>query len=123
MTDFKEIKRLYERYFNFENEIQKLIDEENYEEAASRVSDKNAFMEQLARAKKTASNLSEEEVNKIRNFDEKIKSKNTNDLVSLKKIKAELEINLKDTKQKVKVGNAYAMQGKQKQGVFVDIRE
>jgi len=69
------------------------------------------------------SNLNTEEINKINTYDKNIKAKNTNNLISLKKLKAELEINLKSTKQKVKVGNAYSMQNKQKQGVFINIRE
>ena len=36
MTEFKEIERLYTRYFNFEKEIETLINEENYEEATTK---------------------------------------------------------------------------------------
>lgn len=123
MTDFKEVERLYNRYFNIEDEIKNLIDEENYEEAISRIPDRDKLLKTLVTARKTVPNLSKEESLKIQSYDKLLKEKNNANIEFLKMHQAEIGNNLNSTRKKVKIGTAYSMQTTQKQGVFLDVTE
>lgn len=123
MTDFKEIERLYNRYFKFEEEIKNLIDSEDYEEATARIPHRDNLLKMLSNARKTASGLSQEEVLKIKSYDKLIKEKNDSNLKLLEKYQEEIGAELGKTKKKVKFTTAYSMQTTQKQGVFLDVTE
>lgn len=123
MTEFKEIELLYKQYFNLENEIKNLIEEENYDDATERVGYRNSLIGRIANARKTAKALSAEEISKLNSFDKTLSEQSKNTINSLKQEQNEIEKIMQTENKKVKINNAYSSQTAQKQGVFLDLTE
>ncbi len=123
MTDYIEVERLYKQYFNFEDQIKILIDEENFDEASSVVLLRNELLTKLMNARKTLQNLTEEQARQLKEFDKLLKNKNKSNIEFLKASQTEVDKELQSTQKKVKINTAYSMQTTQKQGVFLDVTE
>lgn len=122
MTKFCDIEMLYTQFFNLEEEIKALIEEENYEEASLKVESKSKLMTKLFNAQKTAELNSEEKI-KLQHLAHELREKDRYNIKLLMELKNGVEEELKSTKQKVKVSSAYSMKKEHENGVFFDVSD
>lgn len=122
MTKFCDIELLYNQFFNLEEEIRTLIEEENYEEASLKVESKSKLMTKLFNAQKTAELNSEEKI-KLQELTQKLREKDRLNIKLLTELKGGVEEALKSTKQKVKVNSAYSVRKEHENGVFFDVSD
>ena len=121
MTQFNQIELIYNQFLNLANEIEVMIENEEYDFASAKVEQKNNLIKQLSSAKKTVK-FSENETLKMQTMETTIKEKNDTMLANVKQLRAQLEGEVKTTKKKVKLGSAYD-QTVTNQGNMIDISE
>lgn len=122
MTKFSQIELLYNQFLNLSNEIEAMIENEEYDSASEKIELKNNLIKQLANAKKTTT-LSNDEAQKMQNIEDTIKQKNDIMLANLEALKKELEGEVKTNKQKIKLNSAYDQLPEAEQGNMIDILE
>jgi hypothetical protein len=121
MTQFSQIELIYNQFLNLANEIEVMIENEKYDFASTKVEQKNNLIKQLSTAKKTVKFSAEEKL-KMQTMETTIKEKNDTMLANLKKLRTQLEGEVKTTKKKVKLSSAYD-QIDTRQGNMIDISE
>lgn len=122
MTKFSQIELLYNQFSNLSNEIEAMIENEEYDSASEKIELKNNLIKQLANAKKTTT-LSNDEALKMQNIEDTIKQKNDIMLANLENLKKGLEGEVKTNKQKIKLSSAYDQLPEAEQGNMIDISE
>lgn len=122
MTKFCDVEILYQQFFNLEDEITTLIEEENYDEVSLKVEHKSALMKKLLNAQKTLK-LNSQERTKLQELGQKLREKDRYNLKILTNLRDGVEEELKQTKKKVKVNTAYSVKKEHENGVFFDTSE
>lgn len=122
MTQFSQIELIYNQFLNLSNEIDAMIENEEYNLAAEKIELKNSLIKQLSNAKKTTQ-LNEEEKLKMQTIETSIKEKNDAWLNNLTKLKIQLASEVKTNKQKIKLNSAYDQLAPSGQGNMIDISE
>ena len=122
MTNITQLELLYSQFINLTNEINKLIVEEDYETALSKVKDKDKLIKKLLLAKKTI-NFSDEELKKVNLIDKKISEENKKIIDSLKKLHSAVGTELEKIKHKIKINSAYETKQETNQGKLIDTFE
>ena len=122
MTQFSQIELIYNQFLNLSNEIEAMIEDEDYESASEKVELKNSLIKQLSNAKNTAK-LSETQTLKMQTMEKTIKEKNDIMLANITKLKTEIEGEVKTNKQKIKLSSAYDQLPTAEQGNMIDISE
>lgn len=122
MTQFAQLEMIYTQFVNLINEINIMIDNEEYDFAIQKLPQKDKLLKKLLNTKKTV-NLTQEERQKIELIEQTIKEKETRTLNDLKKLQNEIAKEISSTKSKVKIGSAYALQAENDQGAIIDISE
>lgn len=122
MTKFSQLELIYNQFVNLSNELNTLIEDEEYDYVIEKLPHKDKLIKKLLNAKKTA-NLTKEENEKIELIEKSIREKETKTLNNLKKLQDELAIEIKATKSKVKIGSAYAIEPENEHGIMIDISE
>lgn len=121
MTGFKELELIYSQFFSLTNEINNMIENEDYLSAVANLEHKDKLMNQILMAKKTL-DCTVEEKEKLRSVEKKILDSENKVLESLKKLRSEVEETLNITKKKVKLNSAYSIRSG-KQGRIIDTSE
>jgi hypothetical protein len=122
MTEFKDFEIIYNQFINLTNEIQKLIQKEDYKSADNKLELRDKIMRKISLAKKTV-DFSKEENQKIQIMEQKIKEVYQINIENLKKHQIEIGEELNKTKKKVKISSAYSMSNNKKSGSIIDILE
>lgn len=122
MTQFKQLELIYNQFLNLIDEINTMIDEEDYTAAVAKLEHKTKLIKKIQLVKKTV-NFNDEEMQKARLTEQKIRDKELNTLAFLEKHKNEVGEELKNIKKKVKVSTAYAIHSEENQGAIIDIVE
>lgn len=122
MTQFSQIELIYNQLLNLVNEITALIENEEYDDAAAKIENKDKLVKQLSAMKKTV-NFTNEEKLKMQLIEDTIKEKNDTMLVDVKKVREELAKEVNSTKKKIKLNSAYDKQRPNIQGAMIDISE
>lgn len=122
MTQFSQIELIYNQLLSLVNEITALIENEEYEDAAAKIENKDKLVKQLAAMKKTV-NFTDEEKLKMQRIEDTIKEKNDTMLADLKKVREELAKEVNSNKKKIKLNSAYDKQQSNRQGAIIDISE
>lgn len=122
MTKFSQLELIYNQFVNLSNELNTLIEDEEYDYVIEKLPQKDKLIKKLLNAKKTAV-LTKEENEKIELIEKSIKENETKTLNNLKKLQDELAIEIKATKSKVKIGSAYAIEPENEHGIIIDISE
>lgn len=123
MTTFENFELLYKQFLNLTMEINKIIEEGDYEIASLKINDKNRLIDRLANVENTV-NFTAEERQKIDLMNQKISEDNITQLEFLKKLLEETGKELKNTKKKIKINSAYSLtMSEGKEGSILDISE
>lgn len=122
MTQFATIELLYNQFSNLVDEINVMIEKEDYNSAIMKLKDKDKLINKLMIAKKTAK-FSPEESEKLIIIEQKIKEKEKNDLEYLTKIRDKTGEDIKEATKKVKINSAYDIPVDSMQGVYLDLSE
>lgn len=122
MTQFEQLKILYNQYSNLSDEITKLICDEDYDSIFAKMQYKENLMQKLVSAKNTT-NLTEDEAKYAFLIEKELWAKEQNNIVLLSKLHKEIGETLKDTNKKVKINSAYNMVNNEKTGLFCDLSE
>lgn len=122
MTTFENLELLYNQFFNLTDEINKMIENEDYNAAISKLEYKDKLIKKLSVTKKTVE-LNEENKQKLSLIEETLKEKDQNILKFLTNLRIELSEELKDTKNRLKMNTAYEIKKESNSGLMVDISE
>ena len=122
MTEFAHIELIINQYFNLANEIDSLIEKEEYGAVVDKLDDKDSIIKKLFLAQKTV-NFSEEEWEKLQSVEQKIREYEQKTIRSLEKLQSEAGEELKRTNKKVKINSAYDIRTEQNQGTMINYSE
>lgn len=121
MTQFSQIELIYNQLSNLLNEISSLIKDEEYSLASSKIQLKDKLVKQLAAAQKTV-NFTAQEKTKMQTMEATIREQNDTMLADLQKLRTELAVEVKETKNKIKLNSAYEHPA-ERHGNLIDISE
>lgn len=122
MTKFEDLELVYKEFINLSNEINDLIEQEDYTEANLKFPQSDKLLKKVINAK-AATVLNDEEKDKINQLEQNIKESHSRRIDSLKERKVELEFELKKTNKQVKVSSAYDIQTNSNEGRLIDLSE
>lgn len=122
MSQFEQLKMLYNQFLTLAAEIKSMIDQEEYNEAISKLQHKNTLIQRLATIKKNLA-LSEEENEEILKIEEMVKDAEKTNLEYMKGLRSEVAAELKKINKTLKVSNAYSKGNSQQQGSILDLSE
>jgi len=122
MTQFKDLELLYNQFSNLTDEISSMIELEEFELISNKVNYKERLMTRIANAKKTTK-LTEEEQEKTLLMEKTLREKEHANIEALEKMQAAVGLELRKSRNKLKVNHAYETTSREKQGVFIDIEE
>jgi hypothetical protein len=122
MTDFEQLKLIYNQFFNLATEIKSMINNEEYNEAISKLQYKEALIEKFATAKKTM-NLTETEMKEMHEIEAKFIEAERNNLDFLKNLRSEVANELKKVNSNLKITKAYSKKAESQGGSILDLSE
>ena len=122
MTDFDQLKMIYNQFFNLADEIKSMIDSEEYNEAISRLQYKDGLIEKFALTKRSA-HLNEIERQEMLEIEAKLKEKEKTDLDFLKSLRSEVAKELQKVNSNIKMRKAYSKKDPLQQGSMLDLSE
>lgn len=121
MTQFEQLERLYNQFSNLADEIEFMVDNEEYNEAISKLLYKDSLINQFKIIKKTLS-LDEESTEKMLSMEKELIQREKQNIEKLTKLRDEVANELNKTKKNVKLNSAYSTVNKQ-QGSIMDFSE
>ena len=122
MTNFENLELIYNQFFNLADEINVMIENEDYSAAIVKLKYKDKLIKKFLTTKKTVE-LSIEDRRKLTLMEKKLNSKEQNNINFLSKLHKEVGEELKDTNKKLKMNTAYEIKAEHNSGVFVDLSE
>lgn len=122
MTQFEQLELIYNQFLNLTAEIDKMIEKEDYKAAAGKTEYKNKLIKKISNVRKTV-NFTDEEIEKARLIEQKIKEKEQETFTLLKKLQNQLGEEINNTKKKIKINTAYIVKSDEKHGAFIDISD
>ena len=122
MTQFEQLEGLYTQFANLADEIEFMIDNEEYNEAVSKLQHKDSLIKQFILIKKTVS-LDEETTAKMLLMEEALVKREKQNIEKLTRLRDEVATELNKTKKSVKLNNAYIKTNTQNQGSIMDFSE
>lgn|SRR5574344_89879 len=122
MTEFKQLKILYDNFEKLETELSKLIENENFDEATLKVNERTDLSKEIYLAQKTVS-LTKEQSEEINKLNKEISKRTQTIIEELETSHKELAKELKETNQKVKINSAYSQSEQVNLGNMIDTAE
>lgn len=122
MTQFEQLKLIYNQLFNLADEITFMVEKEEFNEAISKLQHKDNLIKTFLTAKKTVE-LDESQEQEMLLLDEKLKEKEVNNIEILKNLRSDVAAELRKTKKSLKVNNAYSVHTDEHQGSMFDLSE
>lgn len=122
MTQFEHLELIYNQFLNLADEINALIEEEDYESVVDKLEHKDKLVKKILMARKTV-NFTDEEIEKARLIEQKIRENENETLVLLTNLQNEIGEELLKTRKKIKMSTAYTVIPEESQGYMVDISE
>lgn len=122
MTEFSHIELLINQYLNLANEIDSLIEKEEYMAAVDKLEYKDEVIKKLFLAQKTVK-FTDEQWQKLQSIEKKIQEKEQETIRILEKLKNETGEELQKTNKKVKITSAYDIHTEQNQGTMINYSE
>lgn len=122
MTEFAHIELIINQYFNLANEIESLIENEEYIAAADKLGYKDEIIKKLFLAQKTVK-FTDEQWQKLQSIEKKIQENEKETIRLLEKLKNETGEELQKTNKKVKITSAYDIHTEQNQGTMINYSE
>lgn len=121
MTQFSQIKLLYNQFFNLADEIITLVEAEDYSEIIAKLHYKDTLITKFSQIKKHL-NLNEEEKQEMKLLEEKLIEKEQNNIDLLKEMQDQIGAKLNKTDKNLKLNSAYTVQN-ENQGSILDFTE
>jgi len=121
MTEFKQLKSIYNQLFNVADEIKSMMDKEEFNEAITKLQYKDILIEKFALTKKNIT-LTDEEKEEIVEIEAKLKKIEFRNIEFLKGLHSDVARELKKTNNSLKINRAYSKKGSQ-QGSMLDLSE
>lgn len=122
MTQFKHLELLYNQFLNLADEINTMIEKEEYEAAVAKLEYKDKLIQKILLARKTV-NFSDNEIEKASLIEQKIRENEHETLISLQRLQDIIGKELNNAKKKIKVSTTYAVQSDEQHGDIIDIEE
>lgn len=122
MTEFAHIELIIKQYFNLANEIDSLIEKEEYDAVIPKLEYKDEIIKKLFLAQKTV-RFTDEEKQKFQMIEQKIRENEQKAIESLEKLQSATGEELKRTNKKVKVSSAYDIHTEENQGTMINYSE
>lgn len=122
MTQFNDLELIYNQFFNLTEEINDMIDKEDYRSAVLELKHKDNLVKKLLMARKTVV-VTDEQKQKLDLMEKRITDNEHKILIALEKLREEVGEAIKITKKKVKVSSAYSSYSHERQGSMIDISE
>lgn len=122
MTTFEDIKLIYNQFLNLSEEINLMIEQEDYDEANIKIQHRNKLINRIINVKKTVV-LKDHEKEQIMQLEQKIVNDNKKLIKGLEENKDEIGKELKDINKKVRINSAYDIKSGNDQGKIVDYSE
>ena len=122
MTQFHQLELLYNQFSKLADEIEFMVDNEEYNEVISRLQYKDSLIKQFKLVKKTVI-LDEETTAKMLLMEEELVKREKQNIEKLTKLRDDVACELSKTKKSVKLNNAYVKTSTQKQGSIMDYSE
>lgn len=122
MTQFGQIELLFNQYINLSKEIDDSIKDGDYFEAEEKIESRGKLVKKIYLAQKTAK-LDEEQKQKFGSIKQQMEEIQNSQIKSLTQLREQTGIELKKTKEKVKINTAYDLSTTKIKGSLVDITE
>lgn len=122
MTQFSQIELLFNQYLNLSKEIDNAIKDEDYSDAENKIESRGKIVKKIYLAQKTA-NMNDEQKQKFKSIKQKMEETQNGQIKSLTELRELAGIELKKTKEKVKINTAYDLSPMKMKGSLVDITE
>jgi len=122
MTNFAQLKMIYNQFFRLADEIRSMVENGELNEAISKLQSKDALIEKFAITKKTLT-LTDAEKQEMLELDAKFIEKETSDIELLKSLRSDVALELKKVKNKIKMNRAYSKNVSQREGSMLDLSE
>ena len=122
MTIFENLELIYHQFFNLADEINSMIESEDYDSVILKLEYKDKLIKKLQSTKKTV-NFTEDELRNLSLIEEKLKEKEDYNINFLDKLRTAVGVELDDTKSKLKMNTAYAIKTENNSGMYVDLSE
>ncbi|HNW25400.1 MAG TPA: hypothetical protein PLG15_02500 [Candidatus Gastranaerophilaceae bacterium] len=122
MTQFSQLKLLYNQFFRLSDEIKSMIVNDEFNEAISVVQRKDALIKAIIEAKKTLE-IKEEEKSEMEALEKDLKEKELANINLLKDLQHEVAQQLGKTNKSLKLNSAYSAQNDENSGSMLDFSE
>lgn len=122
MTQIETLELIGNQLLNLSYEINNMINNEDYQGIENQLEHKESLFRKFVTAKKTTT-LSEEQTQKIKLLEDKIKEQEQANIKLLQEMRHSGENELKNTKDKIKINAAYEIQTEEGQGQYFDVIE
>lgn len=122
MTQFSTLELLYTQFSNLVDEINAMIEREDYDAALMRLVDKDKLIKKLIAAKKTVK-FSDEDVAKLVLIENELMEKEKHNLEYLTELRNKTGVELAATRAKTKITSAYEVSDSDGQGILFDVSE
>lgn len=122
MTQFEHLELIYNQFFNLADEIQELIEKEDYSEAIVKLKYKDKLIKKLFSTKKTVK-FTDEEAQKVLAIEQKIKEKEQSNIERLMGLQGTIGAELRSNRKKIKVNSAYEIPSDERSGSMLDVSE
>lgn len=122
MTQFEHLELIYNQFFNLADEIQELIEKEDYSEAIVKLKYKDKLIKKLFNTKKTVK-FTDEEAQKVLAIEQKIKEKEQSNIERLMGLQGTVGAELRSNRKKIKVNSAYEIPSDERSGSMLDVSE
>lgn len=121
MTQLEQLKNFYNQFSNLADEIKSMIDAQEYNEAITKVIQKETLVNQFLNVRKMVT-LSAEEKTEVEAIEKNLMAREKENIDRLTNLRQELSSELNKTKKNLRLNNAYTM-NKKEQGSIVDLSE
>lgn len=121
MTKFEQLESLYKQFFNLADEIESLVEDEEYNEALSRLQYKDSLIKKLALIKKTVE-VDNPQLEKMLEMEKNLIKREKENIETLKSLKDNILSQMHKTKHNINVNNAYKT-STDNQGAILDFKE
>lgn len=122
MTDFKDLELIYNQLGSLSDEIDELINDEDYSLAKNKVAYRDKLFKRAMIAKRTV-NLTRENEAYLEQLESKIIAGQKKNIDKLTELRDKIKIEIQKTKKRVKLNSMYSFTPPADQGNLIDFSE
>ena len=122
MSTFEQLKMIYSQFSNIADEIKSMINNEEYNEAISKIQYKETLIEKLALVKNNIT-ITDAEKEEMLEIEAEFIKKEKSNLDFLTGLHADVAVKLREVNQSLKITKAYAQNTTRQGGSILDMSE